>query len=927
MFKFLMNHIARTPETRRDPSGRPSRNRAHRALTARFQPRLEALEQRLAPASYVWGYGQNVLGTLWSDPHNWGVVDPPDRPDNPPYGDPDAYLHFQGNGSLDSIDDFTRPPETGYETGIQLIGFSYPVGYSLGAVPGAYFMTLRGRIVSDTNGRTSTISLPLDFSADLHEFNIQGSDTLVLNGSGNLKGGGLTHKVGTGTLVMSGDHTTFQGQIEVSDGTLLVGSDNGLGIDEAIMVDQQGVLDLNNHDETLRLGISTGEIRLGSGNLTLHGSNHLGGDINGTGGLILAGNADVYLTGRQNYTGPTRVLSGSLYVNGSSARSPIMIDPLGRLYGRGTTGPLTVRGSVEPGDGQLGRAVLQSSGDVTFLSGSSFLADIGGLAPGDGGVGGYDQLSVNGRVDLRGSPKLNASMGFASKPGDSFTILTSTDGITGTFAGLPDGTNFGISGTPMQIHYTGNSVVLTHRLQFAPPVPYTSGSGPTLVATGDLRGQGILDLVTANHEGTVNVLLGNGDGTFQAAVRYTASGVPTSLTVGDFNGDGHLDLLTTSNAYGIPTMSMLLGNGDGTFQDAVTSPLDQQAFAVAAADLRGNGILDLVTANGYDRSVSVLLGNGDGTFQPAVTYPIGSFCGGVAVRDLGNGKPDIVTVNNFNVSVLVGNGDGTFQPAKNFEGGFTSIAFGDFRGNGMLDLIGTANSSFESGVYLLSANGDGTFAARQPILGTDQPGNVAVGDFDGDGQLDFVVTTGYPSSRGLAVVYGDGDGTFQAPSYYFPGQGFFSLAAGVFQSSHFSKFPDLAVIDADPSTGRNVVSVLLNVGDGAPPPAPPPGGSRGHGRPSPVAALFPGDDFPRIVGADAALGALPSSPGTSRAKTPVLEVAGVERFFVIATEQDHASAWLRSKREPLLGADDGCVDGLFNDDALVETTLSPRRTA
>src|SRR5262249_32951661 len=160
----------------------------------------------------------------------------------------------------------------------------------------------------------------------------------------------------------------------------------------------------------------------------------------------LSGNADVYLTGRQNYTGPTRLLSGSLSVNGSSAESPITISPGTHLYGRGTTGALTVRGSVHPGDGQLGRAVLRTNGDVAFLPGSSFDAAIDGLNPGDGGIDGHDQLNVSGRVDLSGSPVLHASLGYNSHPGDSFTILTSTDGITGTFAGLPEGANFGLNG-------------------------------------------------------------------------------------------------------------------------------------------------------------------------------------------------------------------------------------------------------------------------------------------------------------------------------------------------------------------------------------------------------------------------------------------------------------------------------------------------
>jgi hypothetical protein len=627
------------------------------------------------------------------------------------------------------------------------------------------------------------------------------------------------------------------------------------------------------------------------------------------------------MQGRQNYTGPTRLLSGELHVNGSSAESPITISSGATLHGRGTTGALSVRGLVGPGDGQLGRAVLRTSGDVTFLPGSSFAADIHGLNPGDGGVDGYDQLNVNGRVDLSNSPTLYASVTFNSHPGDSFTILTSTDGITGTFAGLPDGTNFGLNGTPMQIHYTGTSVVLTHRPQFAPPVPYAAGRLPSLVARGDFRGNGVKDLVTANYyERTVNVLLGNGDGTFQAAVRYAVSGLPISLTVGDFNGDGALDLVTLDLNAGT-FLSVLLGNGDGTFQDAVTYPLDSQVVAVAAGDLLGNGILDLVTANGYDRTISVLLGNGDGTFQPAVPYPVGSFAGVVALADLnGDGVPDIVTSNIFSVSVLLGNGDGTFQPALNFPtSGFTSIAFGDFRGNGKLDLIGTANNSFDSSVYVLLGNGDGTFAPPTRIFGTDEPGNVAVADFDGDGKLDFVVTTSYPSNRGLALVYGRGDGTFTSPSYYFPGQGFSSLVADRFQGT---RFPDLAVINADPSTGSNVVSVLLNVGDGSG--APGVFGGRGRHLPPPV----PPPPSAGLAVTTEAVPAPAASPSAAAMVTnlilapdaapPLPDLAGADWFSATAAAPTHGLAGLRRRpqREAWLVTDDWWQAGLRPGDPL-----------
>ena len=887
MFQFLTRQFSMSTilETSRDASVRPGRNRTHRASAARFQPGLEALEQRLCPTNYYGWVGGS--GPNWSADDNWVVNG--GFLGQAPYGDSSAFLIFEyGVDEHNPIHDFTSP------TTIDSIEFQES-SYSLSAASGASVITLTGDIINNPRFlANNTISLPLSFSTALHHVNVGGGDTLVLSGTGNLSGSGVIYKVGPGTLVMSGDHTTFQGQIDVGAGTLQVASDNGLGMNEPITVGQGGVLDLNNHNETLRIGISEGEIRLGNGNLTLPQGSQIRGDINGAGGLTLSGYTE--MQGRQNYTGPTRLLSGELHVNGSSAESPITISSGATLHGRGTTGALSVRGLVQPGDGQLGRAVLRTSGDVTFLPASSFAADIHGLNPGDGGVNGYDQLNVNGRVDLSNSPTLHAVVTFNSHPGDSFTILTSTDGITGTFAGLPDGTNFGLNGTPMQIHYTGTSVVLTHRPQFLPPVTYSAGRSPTFVATGDFRGIGVKDLVTANYyDASVNVLLGNGDGTFQAAVRYATSPFPNSVTVGDFNGDGALDLVTTGSAAGEFFLSVLLGNGDGSFQAAVTYPLDRQVSVVAAADFNHDGSLDLVTTNPYESTVSMLLGNGDGSFQAAVTYPVGRGPNAVALADFnGDGALDLVTANSETVSVLLGNGDGSFQPAMDFPGiygGLTSIAVGDFRGNGMLDLIVTANSAFASSVYVLLGNGDGTFARPASVFATDQPGNVAVGDFDGDGKLDFVVTTNYPSYRGIALLYGKGDGSFRPGSYYYVTPGLFSLAVDSFQGT---RFPDLAVVN------DAVVSVLLNVGDGGgSPEGSPSGGAR---RPSVEIGQFSENALSRIAGAGAALRASPSPAETptrvlpsAPALPPVLAVASVERFFANATAQDPGSAWVQPR--------------------------------
>ena len=238
-------------------------------------------------------------------------------------------------------------------------------------------------------------------------------------------------------------------------------------------------------------------------------------------------------------------------------------------------------------------------------------------------------------------------------------------------------------------------------LNFAPAVPYGSGGYDAYsVVVADVNGDGKPDLLVANNcfsssscvNGTVGVLLGNGDGTFQTAVTYGSGGYETlSLAVGDLNGDGKPDLVVANECASSTncvngTVGVLLGNGDGTFQTAVTyGSGGYDTLSLAVGDVNGDGKPDLVVANcGYcgtgNDSVGVLLGNGDGTFQTAVPYDSGgSTSRSVAVGDVnGDGKPDLVVANqcvissncmNGLVGVLLGNGDGTFQAAVTYASG------------------------------------------------------------------------------------------------------------------------------------------------------------------------------------------------------------------------------------------------------------------
>ena len=410
-------------------------------------------------------------------------------------------------------------------------------------------------------------------------------------------------------------------------------------------------------------------------------------------------------------------------------------------------------------------------------------------------------------------------------------------------------------------------------LKFASPVAYGSG-GPTplSVVVADVNGDGKPDLIVANcgsypgtcesEVGSVAVLLGNCDGTFQKAVTYGSGGLGGyAVAAADVNGDGKPDLLVanmcnsnsnsncTAGSYGV--VGVLLGNGDGTFQTAVPySSGGYRALSVAVADVNGDGKPDLVVANqdaSYsdpDGSVSVLLGNGNGTFSAPVSYLSGGVAAySVAVADVNkDGKLDLVVAvacednectTNSVVGVLLGNGDGTFQPAVTYtSGGYESysLAVQDVNGDGKPDLV-TGNVCASSDVCtngivgVLLGNGDGTFQAAVPYNTGGLYGYaVTVADVNGDGKPDVVVANVCASSSdcpattdsgpaSVGVLTGKGDGTFEPAVTYASGGGR-GAAVAVADISGDGR-PDLLMANwcvSDGSCASGNVGVLINLG-------------------------------------------------------------------------------------------------------------------
>jgi uncharacterized repeat protein (TIGR02543 family) len=389
-------------------------------------------------------------------------------------------------------------------------------------------------------------------------------------------------------------------------------------------------------------------------------------------------------------------------------------------------------------------------------------------------------------------------------------------------------------------------------IQFASPVSYPVGMSPAAVVVADFNGDGHPDIAVANSGSrNVSVLINSGDGTFKPAATFDAGmASPTSIEVADFNNDGIQDLAvwTLSGPIG-STLSILLGNGDGTFKAPKTTPLaagvNQATLDVAIADFNLDHKPDLALLvqdpNSGTLKILLLAGNSDGTFQSpqqsseVLSIVVGSNVRYLVTEDFNNdAKPDLAVEYGTGLTILLGRGDGTFQTGASVSGDLSRLPLGDFNGDGRVDLLAVFSSHYQCGYLghyhqvtdwrldLIPGNGDGSFQAGEIIDAIEKScsgsswspiGLYAVGDFNGDGRLDLLyqikkVVNGVDGTF-TRILLGRADGALSRPgSIDMPSSipcvpCFPTLIA---KDLNGDKLSDLIYLDS----GNNAVVVVLN---------------------------------------------------------------------------------------------------------------------
>jgi FG-GAP-like repeat len=348
-------------------------------------------------------------------------------------------------------------------------------------------------------------------------------------------------------------------------------------------------------------------------------------------------------------------------------------------------------------------------------------------------------------------------------------------------------------------------------------------SDPAAITVGDFNRDGRMDVATANHGSQgISVLLGNGNGTFKPSINVFIGRAPDGILARDLNGDGKLDLVTVNKDS--DSVTVLLGTGLGTFKSPVHYAAGNGPVAVAAGDLNGDGFVDLAVADTDGSNVALLFGNGAGKFPTSGGVSTGSNPTSVAIADFNqDNKLDLAVVSGGGfgtVGIKLNSGNGTFTSGFAYDVGFVphTVVVGRFNNDSIPDLAIACKFPSGDGVGVLLGNGDvsGSFqAANNYSTGEQTPLTLAVVDFDGNGIQDIVTANDQFANNSVSVLMANGTGGFGEPRVFTSGQKPLGVAVGDFNSDGV---PDVVTADSgtpvgsDDPAGR--VTLLLGNLDG-----------------------------------------------------------------------------------------------------------------
>lgn len=350
---------------------------------------------------------------------------------------------------------------------------------------------------------------------------------------------------------------------------------------------------------------------------------------------------------------------------------------------------------------------------------------------------------------------------------------------------------------------------------FVPPdlfylfASYAVGKNPTSVTTADFNQDGLTDLITTNiGNNTLSVLFGNGDGTFKDPLSIPVCREPRAVSLNDFNRDGRVDLAVACS--GSDQIAIFFGLENGAFGGGERYAVRRTPVSIASADFNGDQKPDLAVALRNDK-IKVLLGNGDGSFMDGAQYEHGDTPTSIAAADLnGDGKADLAVSNggpmSSAVSIWLGNGDGTFRRSADYRTGKRPLGvfLADFNNDRALDLL-VINGEMDTFTTFLG-NGNGTFQKGKDSGADAGPNYGLAHDFNGDRLADVAIVN--IQSNDLSILYGRGDGTFHYPPInYRTKTGPFALAT-FHVTTKEAEEPGLAVAD----NGAGSVSIFLHRG-------------------------------------------------------------------------------------------------------------------